>query len=164
MKSLKRLGKKIIIYIVIFMLVLSLFGSGVASAYTSAEVGSAVAGYTLNLLTWGNEENLDDGGPRLRYTQGDRSHHPTYDNEDVELPWYYDCSSFATCMYNIVCGMDIMGCGSWEYTCDGIMGSGRFEVVSSPQPGDLKITSSHVEIYLGEEYGTGGAHSNHANR
>ncbi len=43
MKVIKRLGKKVIIYVVIFMLILSSCGSGVASAYTISEIGSAIA-------------------------------------------------------------------------------------------------------------------------
>ena len=43
MKVIKRLGKKVIVYIVIFMIILASCGSGVASAYTISEIGSAIA-------------------------------------------------------------------------------------------------------------------------
>jgi hypothetical protein len=157
MKRLKNLIEKVVIFIVVFMLIMSTFGSGVVSAYNSSEIGSAVAGYTLNLLTWGNEENLPDGGPKLRYSQGDRNNHPTYKNSDVALPWYYDCSSFACAMFNIVCGEDVTG---GELTSASMITCGKFVEVSTPQPGDIRIKSGHVEIYISDELGTGGAHSN----
>lgn len=43
MKVLKRLGKKVIIYIVIFMLILSTIGSGSVSAFSVSEIGSKIA-------------------------------------------------------------------------------------------------------------------------
>lgn len=143
MKVLKRLGKKVIIYIVVFMIVLSTIGSGCASAYTQQEIGRAVAGYALNLLKWGNEENLADGGPRLRYTQGDRNNHPTYNNENVALPWYYDCSSFTCAMYNIVCGMNITG---GELDTSLLYNSNIFITVpaSERQPGDILVRPKTV--------------------
>lgn len=157
--------KCIILYIVIFMILLS----GVSYGYSSAEVGQAVAGYTLNLLKWGNEENLADGGPRLRYTQSgvppSRLSHPTLSNPDPELPWYYDCSSFACAMYNMVCNKEII---DWGGTTVTIGSSSSFDNLgpqssANKHPGDLICNpNSHVEVYISSEYGTGGAHSNGA--
>lgn len=160
-KNLKRLGKKIIIYIVIFMILLS---NMVSFGYTSSDVGSAVGGYTLNLLTWGNEENLPDGGPRLRYTQSsDRTAHPTVENPNPELPWYYDCSSFAADMYNMVCNQEIL---SYSATTETIAGSSSFDNLggqasATKKPGDLICKADeHVEVFIDDEHGTGGAHGN----
>ena len=168
MNRVKKIIKCLIIYIVISMMILS----NVAYGYTSAEVGSAVAGYTLNLLSWGNkEENYCDGlggyGPALRYNQcgtkgKNRLSHPTLDNPEPELPWFYDCSSFSAAMYNMVFNQVIMDWSSttssdWDSKFDRL-GS---QSSTSKQPGDvINNVSSHVEIFISDEYGTGGAHGN----
>ena len=62
-RIIKRLFKCFVVYIVLFVLILA----NVSYGYSVAEISDAIAGYSLNVLTWGNEENLPDGGPRLRY-------------------------------------------------------------------------------------------------
>ena len=172
-RKIQKILKCMIIYIVLFMIILS----SVAYGYSSSDVAGAVAGYSLNLLTWGNdEENFCDGpggyGPALRYNQlgnPNRTHHPTVSNPDPELPWFWDCSSFASNMYDIVTENAIHG--GEEHACSGLLSDPMFESTgvvdngSTPSsevvPGDILLASGHVEIYLGPEYGTGGAHSNH---
>lgn len=172
--KIKRAFKCIIVYILIFMIVLS----NIAYAgYSSEEVAGAVAGYTLNLLTWGNqEENYVDGpggyGPALRYNQlgePNRYHHPRVGETEPELPWFWDCSSFTSNMYDIVTENAILN--GEEYACGGLRTCGAFEstgvVDNQTTPGagvivgDILLSDGHVEIYLGPEHGTGGAHSNH---
>ncbi len=170
-KMIKNFIKCVIVYIVISMTILSTISCG----YSSAEVGDAVAGYTLNVLTWGNKrENYCDGlggyGPALRYnqlgTQGkNRSSHPTLSDPNPETPWFYDCSSFTAAMYNMVCNKEIL---PWGSTCSTIAAAtsvveyiGPVGDGSSCKPGDIICDpSSHVEIFISQELGTGGAHTN----
>ena len=56
-RIIKKFLKCLIIYVVIFMTVLS----NISYGYTVKEVGEAVAGYAESLLEWGNkEENYCD--------------------------------------------------------------------------------------------------------
>lgn len=179
------MGRKILIvfkYIVVYVVVFMLLLSNVAYGYSSSEVAGAVAGYALNILTWGNDEaNYCTGpggyGPAIRYNQcgnPNRYHHPRVGQTDPELPWFWDCSSFASNMYDIVTENAVLG--GQEHTCSGLIKHSSFESTgvkntgsdpgSQVIPGDLLLysgeDSGHVEVYLGPEYGTGGAHSNHA--
>ena len=165
LKKFKMIFKCMLIYIVLFMIILS----NVSYGYSSSDVAGAVAGYAYQLLVWGNQENLSDGGPKLRYAQGDaRNHHPKPGEPDPELPWYWDCSSFASNMYDMVTENGVFG--GTEHVCTGILSSGVFETtgvyntdsapVSGVVPGDLLLNEEHVEIYLGPDKGTGGAHTN----
>lgn len=167
LKKFKMIFKCMLIYIVLFMIILS----NVSYGYSSSDVAGAVAGYAYQLLIWGNQENLSDGGPKLRYAQGEaRYHHPKPGEPDPELPWYWDCSSFASNMYDYVTENGVFG--GTEHVCTGILSSGVFESTgvynnnSAPSsavvPGDLLLNDSHVEIYLGPDKGTGGAHWNHS--
>lgn len=171
-RIIKKIGKILIIYVVLSMTILG----GISQGYTSAEVGSAVAGYALNLLEWGNKsENYCDDpngsgyGPALRYTQSSlRDHHPNLGGSEPDLPWFYDCSSFACTMYNIVCNKNIInGDTSTIYNGSGAIFEDLGPVGDGSEclPGDLicgrKNDSGHVEIFISQQYGTGGAHSNH---
>lgn len=173
-RIIKKLFKCFVVYIVLFVLILA----NVSYGYSVAEISDAIAGYALNVLTWGNDENLPDGGPRLRYNQcgtvngvKGREYHPKYGGTQPELPWYFDCSSFASNMYDMVTANAVFG--GTEHACSGLLGSSALESTgvantgstppSSVLPGYMLLADGHVEIYLGPEYGTGGAHSNHAN-
>ena len=146
-------------------------------AYTVEEVGKAVADYAYNLLEWGNKkENYykDEGniyggeGPALRYNQHgspkNRLSHPTLDNPNPELPWFYDCSSFTAAMYNMVCNQKIF---PWDFTTTLFANSPDLLDDLGPvsegdcKPGDIICKSGeHVEIFISSAIGTGGAHSN----
>lgn len=172
--KIKRILKCVIIYIVLSMIILS----SVAYGYSSSDVAGAVAGYSLNVLTWGNDEaNFCDGpggyGPAIRYNQcgnPNRYHHPRVGESEPELPWFWDCSSFASNMYDIVTENAVHG--GEEHACSGLLSDPAFESTgvvdngSTPSsqviPGDMLLAEGHVEIYIGPEHGTGGAHSNHA--
>lgn len=149
----------------------------IGASYTVEDVGAAVAGYAYNLLEWGNEEEnyykgSDYGGPgpALRYNQRgspkNRLSHPTLDNPNPELPWFYDCSSFTAAMYNMVCNQEIF---PWGFTTGDFASCLKLEdlgPVSSNKdlciPGDIICTGGHhVEIFISKEKGTGGAHDNY---
>lgn len=169
-KIIKNIAKSLTIYLVISMTILS----NVCYGYSSREVGEAVAGYALHLLEWGNkEENYCDGlggyGPALRYNQcggggKDRSSHPTLTNPNPSTPWFYDCSSFTAAMYNMTCNKEVFG---WSYTTWSFRGSSALDNLgpvgdgSSCLPGDIICSDGHVEIFISQELGTGGAHTNH---
>lgn len=98
--------------------------------------------------------------------------HPTLDNPNPELPWFYDCSSFTAAMYNMVCNQEVFG---WEYRTGDFLNEanksdGVIKLVKAGNannfkneclPGDIVLTDGHVEIFISAEKGSGGAHTNH---
>ena len=166
-----KLGKCLIIYIVIFMTILT----GISYGYTSAEVSQAAADFAYWILTT-YDTSANGGSGKLQYSQGKsgqkggRNENPfwntevysTYINKEV---WYFDCSSFVTACFNYVTGEIICGSSSWPATTSNI--SENFDYIGSyasnsseAQPGDIILTiGSHVEIFISAELGSGGAHS-----
>ena len=109
-RKLKKVGKCLIIYIVICMTILS----SVSYGYTVEEVGNAVAGFAMHVVdTYGNKE-FGGNGTVLYEQLGDHGH-PGHTREDNpiwspgEYNWgdviYFDCSSFATGCYHYVTGL-----------------------------------------------------------
>ncbi len=105
---LKKVGKSIIIYVVLIMTVFSNICYG---GYTQEEVGDAVAGFAKHLCESNSTSHYGDGGD-LQYSQPRRNENPfwspKYEETYKNKPWYFDCSSFVTSMYNYVCGMLIL--------------------------------------------------------
>ena len=72
MKKVKLICKRIIVTIVMIEIILSGFGSGIASAYTKEEVAGAVAGYAQHVVdTYG-----PSGQNKVKYDQSRNSDNP----------------------------------------------------------------------------------------
>lgn len=155
MKGLKRLGKKIIIYIVIFMLVLSTIGSGSVSAYSVSEVGSAIAGFARNFVEDKNQGTGPDGQVGyLRYTLGDKLNYWDSHGWGVVEPssdglYWFCCATFVGVMYESVAGISIRD-HSANGTHSKMLAMGQRINLSEVQPGDVLWTDHHVGIYVGD--------------
>jgi len=108
MSVFKRILKKVIIYIVIFMIVLS---NTFSYGYSVEEIGNAVGGFAEHIMEDYTTSALGGDG-ELQYSQAKRDQNPFWNKDKEETykntPWYFDCSSFATAMYNYVCGKTIL--------------------------------------------------------
>ncbi len=168
MKFIKKIGKSIIICIVIFVI----FFSNISYGYTPEEVGNAVAGFARHVV--------DDYGDHVGYRQlvgdvydhagkGGVPGHSRMDNpiwSPTSYTWdsewiYFDCSSFATGCYKYVTGLV-----EQPWATGSLIGSppdlsANFEKItwdkqlSSLKNGDLLFyhigsTSGHAWIYSGD--------------
>lgn len=117
MKKIRLFAKKIIIYIIIFMIVISSI-TPISFAYTQSEVGKAVAGFAKHVVDeYGNPGKKRVGYRRFLGDTNDNAEHigvPRHTREDnpcwdSSMGWddyvYFDCSSFATGCYNYVTGL-----------------------------------------------------------
>ena len=161
-RAIKRIGKCLIIYIVIIMLFLSNVGY---CGYTPEEVGDAVAGFAAHVSTT-CKDHL--GYRQLVGDKYDNSAHggePGHGREDNPIwkpssySWddymYFDCSSFASGCVHYVTGLfesaqstySLVGFGSpnWE--------KGLITSKSLLRVGDIVFTNDngHALIYVGSD-------------
>lgn len=171
-RKLLKIGKSLIVYIVIVMI----FLSNISYAYSQEEVGNAVAGFAKHVVdTYG-----DNGTGSVKYRQcvgdkfdspsarGGESGHCRTDNpiwSPSEYQWddqyiYFDCSSFATGCYHYVTGI-IQTAWATGDSSSGLLDSpsdmtGSLEKIhwdkqlSSLKNGDLMVYDGHAWIYSGD--------------
>ena len=159
MKVIKRLGKKVIIYVVIFMIILASCGSGVASAYTVSEIGSAIAGFSKNFVEENNKGTGPDGRAGfLRYSLKDSNWSKVTGIQWGQVQpasdgmYWYCCATFVSEMYEHVAGFQIRTHGSAVVKSWGAS-HGESVNLNSLQPGDIlyrtRTGGGHVAIYIG---------------
>jgi hypothetical protein len=168
MKKLKLLTKKIIIYIVLFMIIISSISSPVFS-YTAQEIESAVAGYSKNYVEQGNAQGI------IRYClahgyyvyshwdpENANSNMPSYNNtnhkESTAGLHYFCCATFVSAMYWKVTGGalspltdSVLGIRNW-----GNAGNATIVSLNAVEPGDILTIrneaegTGHTAIYIGD--------------
>ena len=151
----KKFIKCLIIYVVVFMTMLSSISYG----YTSSEIGSAVAGFSKNFVETGNQGTGPDGKVGfLRYSLNDANWSKVTSIQwNTVLPasdgmYWFCCATFVSNMYEAVTGLQIRthssaGVKSWAQS------HGEAVSLSSVQPGDIlyrtRAGGGHVAIYIG---------------
>lgn len=164
---LKRTLKRLIIYYVVFMLLLS----NVCYGYTQAEVGDAIAGFAANVVSEYGDQVLYEQLGSYQNDGHTRDDNPiwnpgSYTWNDTST-YYFDCSSFSSGCIHAVTGLL-----SYSLNTTGLIGlSGdpnfevfRFSGIGDLMPGDVVVHDdglAHAVVYVGDQYaGEGGAIAN----
>ena len=158
MKRMKLIFKRIIIYIVVFMMLLSNTCYG---GYTQEQVGDAVAGFAANVVSeYGDQVKYEQLGSFQNdgHTRDDNPiwNSSSYTWNDTST-YYFDCSSFSSGCIHAVTGLLSSALNTTELI--GLSSDPNFEVIdyssSALKTGDVVVHDdgqAHAVVYVGQEY------------
>ena len=160
-KIIRKIGKKIIIYFTIGMLLLS----NICYGYTQEEVGNAIAGFAAHVVS--------EYGDQVEYSQPSRDNNPIWNSGSSSWndtsTYYFDCSSFSSGCLHYVTGLLSYALNTTGLI--GLQGDPNFEVfrfsgMSDLMPGDVVVHDdgeAHAVVYVGQEYSAWGTSGSVAN-
>ena len=150
-----KIGKCLIVYIVVFMTMLTGVSYGLSQDYLGSAIASSAA-YIASTYT-----------SNVNYSQGLRSNNPIWSPNSYSWSdgtYYFDCSSFASGVYHYVTNGALFPIVSSTSSLVSLSGSdyerGLVEGESSLEIGDIVVwnngTKGHATIYVGSEIGGSG--------
>lgn len=174
---LKSIAKKIVISIILAVIVLSGIAPNYSYAALTKEQSEGVANFARNFINEGNAKKVGvshpggfldsvtgkiipcehvNGHALLQYNQGHRTKNGYQGSSPYEGHLWFDCSSFATFVYDYVLGLGLQASNNnWPYTTTSFANDTiNFSELPSInveflQPGDLLWRKGHVAIYIG---------------
>ena len=174
-KVLKNLFKRIIIYIVVFMILLSDLSLPL-SAYSPEDIEGAVANFARHTVkTYGSPEFGGNGAIKYRRDRNDEYDNPSkyggeHNHTRIDNPvwssnsytWanqyiYFDCSSFASACWHQVVPSSISVQSSYSLIHNSFSYFDRYEFdYEHPEslnppiaPGDIMVREGHAWVYIG---------------